>query len=492
LQVRELPDIDKVKIVMMDRFYEIRECYRFYCAMGGHAFGLSVSGFIALMRQARLIDGHAGSGAASSSSNAPILQRAVVSKHSQKIVRFQKPEAENLFITMRGYAKRLQNRLKKKKDEDEDDLDGENVLRGVQQQDQQLTLGVFMETILRCALIKFGHGTPSTEHDHDDEAHMKSLDKPHHHHHHHHHHHQHHHQHHHHHHHHHHEEKDAKDGALATPNHVLTPDEVGADAPTKVVHAEEAHFDGVHDETHMTVEHALEHLLDDYIIAHGASSHSTAFRRLFFYFPEVEDVFVDYFDIISESYLHLCYDSESDLKQQNRFDALGASAASFVNMLHNSGVYAKTNSKLRRIYLLISQSKQAWDWNGSSTGAASRSVDEAVVQYERISFAEYVELVGRLALQLAHEKEIVQQHQMKTAHRRLQKTTKQETKETKNIEKIAKTKHSATLHASLDMDRDMFLSELPLLLNKLHAYLMDINDKGMVLGFINVCTCTMR
>ena len=116
----------------------------------------------------------------------------------------------------------------------------------------------------------------------------------------------------------------------------------------------------------------------------------------------------------------------------------------------------------------------------------SFSVDNAVVQYERISFAEYVELVGRLALQLAHEKEIVQQHKMKSAYRK--KTLK---KETKNLEKIAETKHSATLHASLDMDRDMFLNELPLLLNKIHTYLTNVNDKGMNLGvIINVSTCT--
>ena len=34
----------------------------------------------------------------------------------------------------------------------------EHVLQNVYQKDQTISLGVFMETILRCALIKFGHG----------------------------------------------------------------------------------------------------------------------------------------------------------------------------------------------------------------------------------------------------------------------------------------------------------------------------------------------
>jgi hypothetical protein len=144
--VRELKDVHKVKIVMMDRFYEIRECFRYYCASGGNAFGLSTTGFIALMKQARLIDSGGGT------SNT--TQKAIVFEHSKKKVRFKKPEAENLFLTMKNYAKRLQNHLKNKVITD----DEESVLRGIQQKEQTLTLGLFMETILRCALIKFGHG----------------------------------------------------------------------------------------------------------------------------------------------------------------------------------------------------------------------------------------------------------------------------------------------------------------------------------------------
>jgi len=477
---------------MMDRFYEIRECYRFYCAAGGNAFGLSATGFVDLMRQSRLIDGFAGSGSdssaktSSSSSSHSTAQRqiAVTSKRSTKIVRFQKTEAENVYITMKGYSKKLRKRMKKKIEEGSlgDEMTGEDVMRNTGK-DHMLTLGVFMETLLRCALIKFGHGTPSKENEHDDEKHMEHLDTPHHHHHHHHH----HHNHHHHHHHHDHHKEAAAEEEQHDPSHF---------------------FQGAVDEDAMSIETALEHLLDDYVIAHGASSNSTAFRTLFFYFPEVEDVFVDYFGVISESYLHLCYDSEMNLKHSShgsskgknptvhQLDQLGASASSFVDMLYKAGIYSKTKVKLRRLYLLISQSKQAWDWKGTNSQDPStmkiQTVDDAVVQYERISFAEYVELVGRLALQLAHDKA-----KLNSARKRIGRANTKNDDETKNETKvetkdeikdgtkevikdgqktITETTKKSAFHESLQLNRDHFLDELPSLMESLKTYMYNVNE----------------
>jgi len=221
---------------------------------------------------------------------------------------------------------------------------------------------------------------------------------------------------------------------------------------------------------------------------------------------------VDYFDIISESYLHLCYDSEKNVQSNASLDALGASAGSFIEMLHQSGVYSKTNTKLKRVYLLISQSKQAWEWKGSSSSLSSvlppkskPTIDEVVVQYERISFAEYVELLGRLALQLAHEKDIlVKKKQAK--QQRAKQGRSMHTRSSGGMKKegeavgggggksaaqgvpppktplptkkaTIRSRHPHPLHDSLDMDRIMFLDELPLLLHQIQEYIRRVDDK---------------
>ena len=245
----------------------------------------------------------------------------------------------------------------------------------------------------------------------------------------------------------------------------------------EAVHDPTHFFQGdVHDDA-MTTDQALVHLLDDYIIAHGSSSHSTAFRRLFFYFPEVEEVFVDYFHVISETYLHLCYHSERDVqhKESNRTES-GVSADGFVDMLVSSGVYARTNTKMKRLYLMISQSKQAWDWKippANSTNTKGKTIDDMVVQYERISFAEYVELLGRIALQLAHER--------MTATKRIRRSggggNEGSGGEKKQANTTKVTSSTGGLHASLDMDRNLFLEQLPTLLQKLKKYILKVNDE---------------
>ena len=289
-------------------------------------------------------------------------------------------------------------------------------------------------------------------------------------------------------------------------------------------------FQGDIDENAMSTDQALEHLLDDYVIAHSASSHSTKFRRLFFYFPSVEEIYVSYFGVISESYLHLCYESEMNLDHSKKsgmgdapsvhqLDQLGASATSFVDMLHNANIYAKTKIKLRNINLIICQSKQAWDWKkkevvGAKIPIKVPTIDEVVVQYERISFAEYVELLGRLALQLAHEKDMVEKINKKRIGKRkeqsIDKKKKEKKKEEKQNEQNVESKDTSQVQVEkesekseeseeikngttskqkdktkkknkgqrkLELDRDRFLEELPILLNKLKLYMQHLDDE---------------
>ena len=172
----------------------------------------------------------------------------------------------------------------------------------------------------------------------------------------------------------------------------------------------------------------------------------------------------------------MCYHSERDVhhKESNRSES-GVSADGFVDMLVSSGVYARTNTKMKRLYLMISQSKQAWDWKippASSTNTKGKTIDDMVVQYERISFAEYVELLGRLALQLAHER--------MTATKRIRRSgggsgSGGGEKKQANTTKV--TSSTGGLHASLDMDRNLFLEQLPTLLQKLKKYIFKVNDE---------------
>ena len=98
-------------------------------------------------------------------------------------VRFAKSEAENVFITMKKYAKMLfekQDELEITKS-NENSGDGaivsllnaaarshtesgstaKGIVGGALKTavSETLPLGLFMEAIIRCALIKFGHGT---------------------------------------------------------------------------------------------------------------------------------------------------------------------------------------------------------------------------------------------------------------------------------------------------------------------------------------------
>ena len=225
---------------------------------------------------------------------------------------------------------------------------------------------------------------------------------------------------------------------------------------------------------------------------------------------------VDYFDVISQSYLHLVAASGEN---QSELDKMGASVESFVDMLAQAKIYAKTATKTRRLMLLVAQSKQAWDWRytlkiANAAGAAKSGKgppvsqlfdvhDDPILQYMRISFAEYVELLGRLALQMAHDRTRrfspspttmrttvsrvaaaalgskvagVSGDSMGRASLRsvIARAKKHEKTGKEGKQKQVTPGGKGKWHASLDMDRAEFVEQLPRLFQKLKAMLVEI------------------
>ncbi len=493
--VRDHNDMEAVRSVMMERFYEVRELFRYYSAAGGHAFGVSSMGFVACMREAKLIDS-----APSRETGAAVdSHKARVSTKSKKQVRFQKTEVENVFISMKKYASRL---FRKRSDiekaaggSDTSAISDSTTMSSTgtaldTATNETLPLGVFMEALLRCALIKFGHGTPAREDHFDvpaetvdtatvaipDEAGGGGEQRHHNHHHHHHHRRRHHHHHNHHHHHH---------DNVAVMMAGMTVDAANG----KEGFMDEKHMD---EGECMTTDAALRHMLDDYLFAHATTSHSTAFRRLFLYFPEVEDMYVRFFDTISESYLHLCHTSGEINSKESALNKIGASVDGFVDMLAKANVYAKTSMRTRKLYLLVAQSKQAWDWEGMQKTLAGIPDDyesvplvaekerDSITQYKRISFAEYVELLGRVALQLVHDRSIssgrLSQGKLSPSKRDTNTADESGQSKVENLQASRKTASKiASWHASLDISRDDFLAELPRLFDRLKTMLLETN-----------------
>ncbi len=197
---------------------------------------------------------------------------------------------------------------------------------------------------------------------------------------------------------------------------------------------------------------------------------------------------------------------------------MGTSVEAFVDMLAQAKIYAKTATKTRRLMLLVAQSKQAWDWehtlkmaNAAEAAKSGKGPpvsqvfdihDDPILQYMRISFAEYVELLGRLALQMAHDRIRRLSPSPKTMRTTVSRVAAAfggkssgdgggstgrislrsviasakkgvENKEGTQKQRVAPA-GKGKWHPSLDMDRDEFVEQLPRLFQKLKAMLVEI------------------